>query len=108
MIQQIVPRDETAPCMTVDAYTLEVCFFTSTTWDVTQGKRPPSRFTRERWDEAKAYCDGCPWRLKCLEVALEWEVDGVWGGTDPVQRHRIRGNGKSLSTGSVRHVKDAA
>ena len=42
---------------------------------------------------AAAVCSVCPVRIECLTAALahemKWDV-GVWGGTDPKVRHRIR------------------
>lgn len=42
---------------------------------------------------AATLCSGCPVRVECLNAALghesKWDV-GVWGGTDPKLRHRIR------------------
>lgn len=41
--------------------------------------------------EAKAICAGCPVQQKCLEWALYYpEVDGIWGGTTPLERRRMR------------------
>lgn len=41
--------------------------------------------------EMRAICDGCPVRAECLAEALEdRKVDGVWAGTTPTQRRRLR------------------
>jgi WhiB family redox-sensing transcriptional regulator len=41
--------------------------------------------------EALALCDTCPVRAQCLEYALRnKESYGVWGGTTPEQRRRMR------------------
>ncbi len=42
---------------------------------------------------AIAVCSGCPVRAECLELALRnWTVGqhGVWGGTVPAERERLR------------------
>lgn len=40
---------------------------------------------------AKEICSTCPVKLKCLNHALERnEVAGVWGGTSPNERKRLR------------------
>jgi WhiB family transcriptional regulator, redox-sensing transcriptional regulator len=42
-------------------------------------------------DPALATCAGCPVRTICLELALtNYEGEGIWGGTTPFQRRRIR------------------
>jgi hypothetical protein len=45
---------------------------------------------------AKTLCNGdarhfpCPFLTPCLEYALHHRVDGIWGGTDPAERRKIR------------------
>ncbi|MEV0151199.1 MULTISPECIES: WhiB family transcriptional regulator [unclassified Nonomuraea] len=40
---------------------------------------------------ARRICLGCPVRVQCLTWAVETgEADGMWGGTTPVERRRIR------------------
>jgi WhiB family redox-sensing transcriptional regulator len=39
---------------------------------------------------ARTVCAGCPDRGPCLTWALRFERHGVWGGTSPVQRRRLR------------------
>ena len=39
---------------------------------------------------ALALCQQCPELFKCLEWALVHENTGIWGGTTPNQRERIR------------------
>lgn len=47
-------------------------------------------FDEERLDEAKALCDGCPARRKCLDYALDGDLDfGVWGGLTFEERTRL-------------------
>jgi WhiB family transcriptional regulator, redox-sensing transcriptional regulator len=41
--------------------------------------------------QARRICTGCRVRRQCLEFALETgEKEGVWGGTTPEERARIR------------------
>jgi WhiB family transcriptional regulator, redox-sensing transcriptional regulator len=41
--------------------------------------------------KAKAICAGCPVRSQCLEFARANELNyGIWGGTTPEDRTRIR------------------
>jgi WhiB family redox-sensing transcriptional regulator len=48
-------------------------------------------FSDDRVDEAKAMCLRCPVRQVCLDHALRHENFGVWGGTTPAERDKIRG-----------------
>lgn len=42
-------------------------------------------------DAAKAVCNRCPARAKCLEWALDKNVtDGVWGGLTTVERAALK------------------
>jgi WhiB family transcriptional regulator, redox-sensing transcriptional regulator len=50
---------------------------------------PPARRRRER--QAKAFCDGCPARRRCFELAeARGEPWGIWGGTDFGELRRER------------------
>jgi len=41
--------------------------------------------------EARAVCQACPVRLRCLEWALERpDLEGIWAATTPMERRRIR------------------
>ncbi len=41
--------------------------------------------------EAKAICSGCPVRQPCLDFALgSNQTFGVWGGTTPAERRRMK------------------
>ncbi|MFF5471081.1 WhiB family transcriptional regulator [Streptomyces achromogenes] len=51
-------------------------------------KVPPPR-TQRLWDRAKEICAICPVEQQCRRDTLG-EMDGVWGGLDPHQRHLIR------------------
>jgi WhiB family redox-sensing transcriptional regulator len=48
-------------------------------------------------DQARAICAGCEVQGECLEFALrnpEETEYGVWGGTTPGQRRRLRGRSR--------------
>jgi WhiB family redox-sensing transcriptional regulator len=61
------------------------------------GKSDPAIFYPEKGQSparAKALCESCPVRARCLEYALAlpgWEDWGVWGGTTETQRRVMRG-----------------
>lgn len=40
--------------------------------------------------QAVAICNECSVKEQCLEYALEWEPNGIWGGADEVTRHKMR------------------
>ena len=83
------PDGMVTPCMTVDH---EVFFPTNETGDESRARR--------YWAPAKAMCrgdgdenPGCPVLNECLARGLH-ERHGVWGGTTPQERERLR-NGKA-------------
>lgn len=45
-------------------------------------------FDEER--EAKKVCINCPVKSECLQDALVYNYDGVWGGTTTKERRRIK------------------
>ncbi|PRY54697.1 WhiB family redox-sensing transcriptional regulator [Knoellia remsis] len=45
---------------------------------------------RRREASAKRICQRCPVIQECLEHALQTEAHGIWGGTTPAERGRIR------------------
>jgi WhiB family redox-sensing transcriptional regulator len=49
----------------------------------------PTDAVRGAGDEAKAVCRHCPVIEPCLEFGLG-EDHGIWGGTNPLDRRRIR------------------
>ncbi|MEU3522294.1 WhiB family transcriptional regulator [Streptomyces sp. NPDC038707] len=51
--------------------------------------KPPPAKTQRLWDQAKEICGLCPVMQQCRRDTLG-EMDGVWGGLDPHQRHLIR------------------
>ncbi len=38
----------------------------------------------------RALCDACPVRAECLQVALDNDLPGIWGGTSTNQRRLLR------------------
>ena len=53
----------------------------------------PANGNRVSAERAKAICERCPVRQHCLEWALEAnEQHGVWGGTTPLERQKMRRN----------------
>jgi WhiB family redox-sensing transcriptional regulator len=43
---------------------------------------------KERLKKAKALCNSCIVKEKCLEYALENDCSGLWGGTTDTERRR--------------------
>ena len=39
---------------------------------------------------AREICADCPVQTECLAFALRHDEPGVWAGTTPAQRHRMR------------------
>lgn len=59
------------------------------------GDADPDLFLSEskspnKYQYAKALCQRCPLKEACLDYAIETRVVGVWGGTDEVEREKIR------------------
>lgn len=50
----------------------------------------PASGNIEYAEPAIAVCRRCPFLHECLAYALTHDVDGVWGGTTPAQRDRLR------------------
>ena len=38
----------------------------------------------------KRICASCPVQNDCIEYAIKYNLDGVWGGTGWITRHKIR------------------
>lgn len=47
--------------------------------------------------EAKAICRDCPVQVDCLEYALAYGMEGIWGGLNDEERRAARLTGSSLS-----------
>lgn len=61
------------------------------------GGRRPRRSGEDGWvTRAKAICAQCSVRLDCLDHALAFNEDGVWGGTTYDERKLIRRNRRKL------------
>lgn len=55
----------------------------------------PAHGNRAAAERAKAICAGCPARTPCLKWGLKNEKHGVWGGTTPRERAKMRRDAKS-------------
>ena len=53
-----------------------------------KGTKTSEFFDNER--EAKKLCEDCPVKEECLQDALIYNYDGVWGGTTYRERKRFR------------------
>lgn len=51
---------------------------------------PKDLFTRDEERMIDKMCAGCPIKQACLEWGLAHERYGVWGGTTPAMRNRLR------------------
>lgn len=51
------------------------------------GQETSTFFDNEK--QAKKFCRGCPVIEECLETALVYNYDGVWGGTTARERRRF-------------------
>ena len=67
------PFDGTQLCTTVDP---EIFF-------------PENYVDKEPVERAKAICNDCWIKDKCLSVSMH-EREGIWGGTTPMERKRMR------------------
>lgn len=54
-----------------------------------QAVTSPTPKLQAAWDKAKEICADCPVWKECARDCLG-EQEGVWGGLDPAQRHKIR------------------
>jgi WhiB family redox-sensing transcriptional regulator len=55
----------------------------------------PENGNRAGAEAAKAVCQRCPTRDRCLQWALDAnEIHGVWGGTTPSERSALRRSGR--------------
>ena len=69
--------------------------------------RPPIHHDRPTYDTTplRQLCAGCPVRDHCLDHAMRYGEAGWWGGTDELERRRMRpnrGRGRRLESGFVR------
>lgn len=60
----------------------------------------PTKQVRDSWEKAKLFCLDCPVMVQCLRDSLG-EPEGVWGGTDPQERRKMR----EKNAHNVRHLK---
>lgn len=55
----------------------------------------PANGDRAGAQKAKAVCFACPARRRCLSWGLKYETTGVWGGSTPLERARLRREAKA-------------
>jgi WhiB family redox-sensing transcriptional regulator len=70
----------------------------------------PAEDARQEAADAIAVCGSCPVRVECLELALRnWAVGqhGVWGGTVPADRERLRSGRVAQLTRVLARNRDA-
>lgn len=76
------------PCSQTDPDT----FFPEDRPSTTYRQNSPA-YPMER--EAKLVCQGCPYKLRCLEYAIKNDdLIGIWGGTTEVERRRFKRTGR--------------
>lgn len=56
-----------------------------------KGTNPDPYFSRDNIDKVSAIkvCKTCPVRGDCLDYALVFDLDGIWGGLTDLQRNRM-------------------
>ena len=52
--------------------------------------------------EAKKICSACPIQAMCLEWATQTQDTGVWGGSTPDERKKLRGGTNPADIGEIR------
>jgi WhiB family redox-sensing transcriptional regulator len=52
--------------------------------------------------EAKKICSACPIQAMCLEWAAQTQDAGVWGGSTPDERKKLRGGTNPADIGEIR------
>jgi WhiB family transcriptional regulator, redox-sensing transcriptional regulator len=52
--------------------------------------------------EAKKICSACPIQAMCLEWATQTQEAGVWGGSTPEERKKLRGGTNPADIGEIR------
>jgi hypothetical protein len=50
----------------------------------------PTKYMSQENRLARNLCNRCDFKEPCLTYALYYRVDGIWGGTVPSERNRIR------------------
>jgi len=57
---------------------------------------PENYVDKEPIEKAKAICNDCWVKDKCLNFAMN-EREGIWGGTTPMERKRMRRKARALA-----------
>lgn len=86
---RVCARDEMRPCLDQDP---EVFFPTTSGAAI---------------EYAKAICRPCPIRASCLQLALERNEHGVWGGTSEAERRVVLSGGSDDPVGVALLLADA-
>ena len=60
--------------------------------------------SRDFYNEAKSICRICEVQPQCLEYGMD-EPYGVWGGTSPVERQRLRMGPQTPPTNPLREPR---
>jgi WhiB family redox-sensing transcriptional regulator len=50
----------------------------------------PNEGERDKVKKARKICARCPVRARCLQHALEYDENGIWGNTTDYERRQIR------------------
>lgn len=58
--------------------------------DYERGNKQNNDREKKKEDQAKAICNSCSFIADCLEYALVEGPEGIWGGTNPKERKKIR------------------
>ena len=59
-------------------------FFTTDDLEASRGKNAETTVA------SIAICEQCPVKAECLNHALDYEAEGIWGGTTPIERRHLR------------------
>lgn len=65
---------------------------------------PPETGAHSETQMAKRVCKACVIKDECLAWALKYEHHGIWGGTTPNQRKRLR---RSMRVRAYGYVSEA-
>jgi len=74
--------DGTQPCTKLDVN----LFFP----DYIRGNAEHNKAEKKKEIAAKKVCSSCKFVSECLDYGLKETTDGIWGGTNPMERNRIR------------------
>lgn len=55
--------------------------------------------------QAKKICSDCPIQAMCLDWATQTQDTGVWGGSTPEERKKLRGGTNPVDIGQIRWLE---